>query len=220
MKAALLPLLIALSSAAFGLASGATITFHFENPKLQPASYQFIINQDGSGHFESDPGSSAAPDAAGIAPQPVSRAIHIGQPLLGEIFQTARTHKLFAEKCESNKDDVAFTGRKTVSYSGPDGKGSCTFNWSNDRQLNGLADDFIAVAYTLEEGRKLSVEHEHDRLSLDAELETLEDAAKGGQAKEIENIAPELVSIAADGAVMERARTRARRLLATAKPHS
>ena len=200
--------------------SGAQIKFHFENPKLQPASYTFVVNEDGSGHFQSHPGEGAAPDAEGIEPQPVSRDIKIGQPLLGQIFQTARAQKFFAETCDGKKDKIAFTGRKTVSYTGPDGHGACTFNWSKDQQINHLTDEFIAVANTLEEGRKLAVEHEHSRLSLDAELESLEDAVKNGQAMEIENIAPELTSISSDEAVMDRARARARRLLASAKEHS
>jgi hypothetical protein len=82
-----------------------------------------------------------------------------------------------------------------------------------------VSDDLIAVAFTLEEGRRLIVEHEHSRLSLDAELEELQDAAKSGRAQQIQNIAPQLEAIAADEKVMERARNRARQLLGKdAKP--
>jgi hypothetical protein len=76
-----------------------------------------------------------------------------------------------------------------------------------------LAEDLIAVAFTLEEGRRLAVEHQHDRLSLDAELEELQDAVKSGRAQQIQNIAPQLNAIAADEKVLERARSRARQLL-------
>jgi hypothetical protein len=76
-----------------------------------------------------------------------------------------------------------------------------------------LADDLIAVAFTLEIGRRLAVEHEHNRLSLDAELEELQDAAVAGRAQEIQNIAPQLEAIAGDEKVLERARSRARQLL-------
>jgi hypothetical protein len=76
-----------------------------------------------------------------------------------------------------------------------------------------LSDDLIAVAYALEVGRRLAVEHEHDRLSLDAELEELDDAVKGGRAQQIQNIAPQLETIASDEQVLSRARARARQLL-------
>jgi hypothetical protein len=58
------------------------------------------------------------------------------------------------------------------------------------------------------------VEHEHNRLGLDEELEALQDAVKGGRAQQIQNIAPQIHSIASDEKVLERARLRARQLLA------
>ncbi|HLH35217.1 MAG TPA: hypothetical protein VKX41_11115 [Alloacidobacterium sp.] len=196
-------------------ANKAHIRFIFENPKLQPANYVLDINEDGTGHFQSQPGNAAAPDAEGITPQPVTTDIKINEPLLGSLFKTARSHNYFNVACESTKSKVAFTGKKALQYTGPDGEGSCTFNWSHDQQLMKVVDDLIAVAFTLEEGRRLAVEHEHSRLSLDAELEELQDAAKAGRAQQIQNIAPQLEAIASDEKVMERARTRARQLLAT-----
>jgi hypothetical protein len=193
--------------------STAHIRFVFENPKLQPATYVMDINEDGTGHFHSEPGSAAAPDAEGITPQAVTTDIKIGEPLRSMLFKTARSHNYFSVACESTKTKVAFTGKKALQYTGPDGDGSCTFNWSRDQQLMKLADDLIAVAFTLEEGRRLAVEHEHSRLSLDAELEELQDAVKSGRALEIQNIAPQLQAIASDEKVMERARSRARQLL-------
>ena len=121
--------------------------------------------------------------------------------------------------CEAPGSHVAFTGKKTVSYTGPDGHGECTYNWSRDQQLNQLADDLMAIAYTIDEGRRLATEHVHSRLSLDAELEALQDAAKDRRALEIENISSELESIANDEAVMNRARNRARALLSGSAKH-
>lgn len=200
-------------AAAAQQASTANIRFIFENPKLQPANYVLDINEDGTGHFRSEPGSAAAPDAEGIAPQPVTTDIKIEEPLRSTLFKAARSHNYFNVVCESTKSKVAFTGKKALEYTGPDGNGSCTFNWSRDQQLMKLAEDLIAVAFTLEEGRRLAVEHQHDRLSLDAELEELQDAVKSGRAQQIQNIAPQLNAIASDEKVLERARNRARQLL-------
>ena len=193
--------------------NSARIRFIFENPKLQPANYLLDIYEDGRGYFKSEPGSISPPDAEGIMPQPLSTDITIEEPLRGLLFKTARSHNFFAVACESAKVKVAFTGKKALQYTGPDGNGACTFDWSRDQQLMKVADDLIAVAFTLEEGRRLTVEYEHDRLSLDAELESLQDSVKAGRAQQIQNIAPQLQAIAADEKVMDRARTRARALL-------
>lgn len=193
----------------------AKIRFIFENPKLQPASYVMDIQEDGSGHFKSEPGSAPPPDAEGVMPQPFSSDIKIEEPLRSQLFKTARSHNYFDVACESTKVKVAFTGKKPLQYTGPDGDGSCTFNWSRDQQVMKIADDLVAVAFTLEEGRRLAVEHEHSRLSLDAELESLQDAVKSGRAQQVQNIAPQLKAIAEDEQVMARARARARQLLGT-----
>ena len=117
-------------------------------------------------------------------------------------------------ECESRQHHVAFTGTKILTYTGSNAHAGCTFNWSQDPLLMKVADDFIAIAMTLEAGRRLRLWYLHDRLSLDAELETLAEAVKRGSALELQNIAPELRAIAADQAVMKRAQARAAALLA------
>jgi len=190
----------------------AQITFSFEHPQLDPANYTLLIRQDGSGHYQSTPG--PGPNSTdGIAGAPLARDIEIRDPLLSAFFQTARSHSFFAIACEAPNSHVAFTGKKTLSYSGPEGHCECTYNWSRDQQLNQLADDLMAIAYTIDEGRRLATEHVHSRLSLDAELEALQEAVKDRRALELENISPELEAIANDDAVMNRARNRARALL-------
>ncbi|HEX3438173.1 MAG TPA: hypothetical protein VHT24_15495 [Pseudacidobacterium sp.] len=191
----------------------AHIRFIFENPKLQPANYVIDINEDGSGHFHSVPGSAVTSDPDGVVSQPIDMDIKIEEPLRSSLFKIARAHNFFDVACDSTKTKVAFTGKKALVYSGPDGDGSCTFNWSRDQQIMKVADDLIATAYTLEVGSRLTVEREHDRLSLDSELEALQDAVKGGRAQQVQNISPQLQSIADDEKVMERARNRARQLL-------
>jgi hypothetical protein len=219
----MLPVLITL---AFGLwqapaAAGTspTIVFQFENQQLQPAAYSIEIHEDGSGHYKSmpatpTPGTTIASDPSDeIAPQPQDRAIKISEPLRGQLFAAARSHHFFAIACEAPKSHVAFTGKKTLAYSAADGHGSCTFNYSRDESLNRMVDQLEAVAFTLEEGQRITVQHQHSRLALDAELETLEDAARNGRALEMQNIAPQLQSIVDDEEILLRARKRAKALL-------
>ena len=190
------------------------VSFDFANPALTPAIWRVEIAAQGSAHYHSHPGEAGAPDATGALPLAFDQQIEISARVRKQIFAIAQTHRLFAVPCES-RHKVAFTGSKTVAYRGPDGQGSCTFNWSQDPQMMKVAETFLAISTTLEEGRKLRLEYLHDRLSLDAELETLADAAKTGAAIELQNIAPELRAIASDGAVMKRAQARANALLAS-----
>jgi hypothetical protein len=62
-------------------------------------------------------------------------------------------------------------------------------------------------------GRKLDFERRFDRLGLDAELLSLENAVKSKDALELGNIASTLKTIASDTDVMQRARMRAGKLL-------
>jgi hypothetical protein len=195
----------------------ATVIFQFENPQLQPAAYSIEISENGTGHYKSSPAAPAPvtdiANADTITPQAQDRPIRISEPLLSRIFAVARSKPVLSNGCEAPKTHVAFTGKKTLTYSGPDGHGSCTYNWSRDQQISQITDDLMAISYTLEEGARLAIEHEHSRLGLDAELEALQDAAKDRRALEIENISAQLESIANDDAVMNRARNRALALL-------
>jgi len=119
--------------------------------------------------------------------------------------------------CDDGAKNIAFQGTKTLQYEGPEGRGSCTYNWSKNGQIDKLTDQFQGVVTTLDEGSKLQRQYEHGRLSLDTELEFLEQMVHEGRAIELENIAPILQTLAGDEAVLQRVQRRARALLAEAK---
>ncbi len=196
-------------------AARAQIRFTYENPKLQPQKYVVTVNEDGSGHFLSEVGASEKnendPDNVPAGPQDLP--IHISAALRQQMFATARKNKLFAIACDGREKNIAFQGTKTLEYEGPEGKGSCTYNWSKNAQIEKLTDQFEAVAATLEEGAKLQRQYEHGRLSLDQEMEFLEQLAHEGRAIEVENIAPILKTLAGDEAILQRVQRRARALL-------
>ena len=214
---ALLPFLLVLGGrivAAQG-GNGAQIRFTYENPKLQPPKYVLTVAEDGSGHFKSEAGGPT--DGQSMASEPQDRPIHISKSLRESVFATARKNKLFAISCDDGGKNIAFQGNKTLEYDGPEGKGSCMYNWSKNAQIDKLSDQFEAIAATLDEGGKLQRQYEHGRLSLDAEIEILEQMAHDGRAIEIENIAPILQKLAGDDAVLQRVQRRARALLQEAK---
>lgn len=189
------------------LVSPSSIRLSVENPQqIQPLTYSLQISADGSGVYR------AALSGEGIAGETVQLAFHIQEPLLSHLFDAVRSPRFFAE-CEPTGGRVAFTGKKTLEYKGPERTGSCTFNYAREKAANEVAEELIAVAYTLQEGVRLSRDHRYDRLGLYDELASLQDAAHEHRALELENIAPELQSIAQDDAVMNIARRRAQALL-------
>lgn len=209
---------LALLTGAPGLAalaqSPATVTFHFENPQLQPAKYTITIHEDGTGHFHAEAGPNNPDDIAALPSEGQDRPIQVRAPTTQRLFAIARAKKFFDVACEAGETHLAFTGKKQLDYQGRDGHGSCTYNYSKDPKIQWITAEMEGIAVTLEEGRRLEIEHQHGRLSLDAELETLETLVQDGQAVELENIAPTLLAIVKDETVMQRAQKRARRLLA------
>jgi hypothetical protein len=197
-------------------ASQAQIRFSYENPKLQPPKYALTVNEDGSGHFRSEGQGPASDDPGSVPAEPQDRPIHISKAMRETMFVTARKNKLFAFACDDGAKNIAFQGTKTLQYEGPEGQGSCTYNWSKNAQIDKLTDQFEAIAATLDEGSKLQRQYEHGRLSLDSEMEILEQMVREGRAIEIENIAPLLKTLAGDEAVLQRVQRRARTLLEAA----
>jgi hypothetical protein len=192
----------------------ATVTFHFEDARMQPAKYTITVHEDGTGRFQAEAGPASPDDTAALPSEGQDRPLQITAPTTQRIFATARAKKFFAIACDAGDAHLAFTGKKELGYQGADGHGNCSYNYSKDPKIDWLTTEMQGIAATLEAGRRLEIEHEHGRLSLDAELETLEGMAQNGQALELGNIAPQLLAIVKDDAVLQRAQKRARHLLA------
>ena len=139
--------------------------------------------------------------------------IQLSKDFTDKVFAMAQQHNWFNEECESHAK-VAFQGWKKISYSGPEGQGSCTFNYSQDKQIQAFGESLVGVAETLHEGARLELLLQHDRLGLDREMEYISDSAKDGRLREIVAIRDILQRLAQDDELLERVRKRARSLLA------
>jgi hypothetical protein len=192
--------------------TGAQISFTYENPKLEPHKYVLVVGEDGSGNYHSQSNGSSA-DGLNMSADSLDRPIHVSKAVRESMFATARKNKFFAKGCDDGGKNIAFQGTKTLAYEGPDGQGSCIYNWSKNNQIGKLTDQFEAIATTLDEGSKLQRQYEHGRLSLDSEMEILEQMVSEERAIEIENIAPILKTLSGDEAVLQRVQRRARALL-------
>ena len=191
------------------------VSFHFERPGLAVPRFTLLIREDGTGTYQAE----EAPVSSGNAAlQPttgkhIDRAINLSQPTVANLFKTARSLDHFNIECASKAKNIADTGKKTLTYSGTDGHGSCTYNYSENKSVMSLTDTFQAIAFTLDEGRRLDYLHRYDRLGLDAEMESLAHEHDMKRALELGTIAPTLTSLANDDALMQRVRTRAVKLL-------
>lgn len=191
------------------------ITVEFNAPSLIPAHWTLTLHSDGSAHFHSD---RALPDPLTSDPTApslplIDRDLKLSPEFTQRFFSTARERNFFNIKCESH-NKVAFQGTKTLTYSGPDGQGSCQFNYSSDKKIQDLGDSVTALVASIVEGIKLASLETHDRLGLDREMDYVVEAAKDGRLQQISVIREQLEHLAADEALLERVRHRARHLLA------
>ena len=201
-----------------------TLTFHFEHPGLPVPEYTLALHPDGTGTYAaqyspappqtSRYGGADASLPAPVMPEPVSMPIQLSAATTAKLFEHARTVGYFEHPCESKAKNIANTGRKVLSYAGPDATGACTFNYTDNKLIAGLTDTFFGIAFTLEEGHTLAASHRFDHLGLDSEIIQFAEAVKQGRALEVGVIAPVLRSIAEDPQLLDRVRARATQLLA------
>lgn len=197
--------------------SGPSLRIEFSNPALAPANWALILRPDGSGHFHSERGNVPSSATANIEPVTVDRDVQLSPPFAARIFDVVRRHNLLRdERCESHLK-VAFQGWKKLTYSGPDGNGSCEFNYSRDKELQWVGESMIAVASTIIEGVRVEMLLQHDPLGLDSALEFIQQGAQDGRLQQVCAIRGILEKLQNDPAVMERVRRRARTLLAASE---
>jgi hypothetical protein len=197
----------------------AEISFQFERVGLSVPQFTMKLREDGAARYEAEQAerSSTATSMRGEAAQHINRTLMLSPETATKIFKTARELNDFNIECASKLKNIADTGKKTLSYTGPDGHGSCVYNFSENKSVTMLTETFLAIAFTMDEGRKLEFLHRYDRLGLDAEMITLSQEVETGRALELGTIAPTLTAIADDMAVLQRVRVRAAKLLEQAK---
>jgi hypothetical protein len=191
---------------------GPVFRVDFTNPGLTPAKWSIEMHPDGTAHFHSEPGEKTAVQLHAIEPGALDRDIRLSREFADRAFGTAHRHRFFGEACESHLK-VAFQGAKTFTYTGPDGTGSCEFNYSKSKDIQALGESLVAVASTVVEGARLELLLQHDPLGLDQEMRFMKEASEDGRLQQMGAIEPILTKLAEDEDVMERVRRDARQLL-------
>jgi hypothetical protein len=193
----------------------AEVSFQFDRTGLPVPRFMLRVREDGTGRYLADQAETPATATSmrGQAAQHIDRSVNLTRGTAARIFKAARASNDFNIECESKAKNIANTGKKTLTYAGADGSGSCTYNYSEIKTIDTLTNTFVAIAYTMDEGRRLEFLHRYDRLGLDAEMISLSQEVEAGRALELGNIAPALAAIADDTALIQRVRLRAQKML-------
>jgi len=194
------------------------VIFQFERLGLTVPKFTLVVREDGTGTYKGEVapvsgGTNGGLLQASSAGQPIDRKIKISPATTENIFKTARSLDYFNIACASKAKNIADTGKKILSYSGSDGHGSCIYNYSENKAVTQLTETFQAIAFTMDEGRKLDFMHRYDRLGLYSEIDSLNREVQEKRALELGNIRQSLAAIVNDEALMQRVRERAVKLL-------
>jgi hypothetical protein len=223
--------LLAATVCAQQLPAKATVTFKFDWPQAHPGNYTIVVNADGQVQYDSRDGGLTPPqqrnapvesnaeqsyqtqDAA--SQEPYHLDFRGSGSTTQKVFALAQRTKYFNGNFDFQKHAIAQNGRKTLTYEGPDHRGSTTYNWSENTAIQELTSIFQGISETIEAGRRLDFDRRFDKLGLDADLENMEKEAKEGHLYELQVIAPILQSLANDRTVLHVAQTRAQHILST-----
>ena len=209
-------LLVSLASAQpAGAPAGAqpSVTFIFDWSQGIPwHAYSITVQADGRTHFQGTP----APDTAtGGDTDLFQQDFTMSEVNRSKIFDLAKKLNYFQSDFDSHLKRIAQTGSKTLAYTSAAAHGSTTYNWSQNADVQELSRLFVAIANTLDYGRKLSFQYRFDKLGMDARLKELEDIRANHYVEELNAIAPILRKIANDPDMMHISRQAAQQLLRT-----
>jgi len=172
----------------------ARIMFELESPGESPPHYWIELGENGDGKYQ----------AASSDDMPASNmTFHLQMDATSAWFAEARALHFFNGPFEARRK-VAFSGRKTLRYEGPDGAGKATLNYTENKQMNDMVSNFLGIALTLQLGQRLETDARFHRIGLDVDMVAYKDSLKNHLATHPEIIAPILQRLVTDPEVMTR----------------
>ncbi len=186
-----------------------TVTFTLDFPGSQPDHYSFEVREDGRSSYESS--GKLGPDSE--ITDSFSFDFSVSPETREKIFGLAARAKYFQHDLDSHRKNMAFTGKKTLTYQDGQRSGESTYNYSPDPVVQDLTSLFQDMSGTLEIGHRLEYDYRYQKLALEEELKRTEGMTRTGFPVELQAIAPILQRIVGDSSVMNMSRARAQRLL-------
>ncbi|MGO9516874.1 MAG: hypothetical protein ACLPND_07520 [Candidatus Korobacteraceae bacterium] len=189
----------------------ASVWFNFEWSEGVPwQNYSIRVQSDGKTHFNGTPSPSQVGDT-----DAVQRDFIMSETNRQKIFDSARRLNYFQGDFDSHLKRIAQTGSKTLAYKSVQVRGSSTYNYSQNPDVQQLTQLFLRVATAIDYGRQLAWSYRYDKLGLDQRLRELEELQAGHQVEELTAIEPMLRKIADDPNLMHISRQSAQHLLKT-----
>jgi hypothetical protein len=187
----------------------AAVTFTLDFPGSQPGHYSVQVQSDGKARYES----SGRPSPGSDDSDTFDYEFTISPATREKIFALSARAGYFQKNLDSHRKNMAFTGKKTLSYKDAQRNGESTYNYSPDVAMQELTNLFQGLSATLELGHRLEYSLRYQKLALAEDLKRTEESARLSPPVEIQAIAPILQQIIADSSVMNVTRARAQRLL-------
>ena len=186
-----------------------TVAFTLDFPGSQPGHYSVQVQSDGKARYES----SGRPSSGSDESDNFDYEFTISPATREKIFSLSAKAGYFQKDLDSHRKNMAFTGKKTLSYKDAQRSGESTYNYSPDVAVQELTNLFQGLSATLELGHRLEYSLHYQKLALAEDLKRTEESARLSPPVEIQAIAPILQQIIADSSVMNVTRARAQRLL-------
>ena len=186
-----------------------TVAFTLDFPGSQPGHYSVQVQSDGKARYES----SGRPSSGSDESDNFDYEFTISPATREKIFSLSAKAGYFQKDLDSHRKNMAFTGKKTLSYKDAQRSGESTYNYSPDVAVQELTNLFQGLSATLELGHRLEYSLRYQKLALAEDLKRTEESARLSPPVEIQAIAPILQQIIADPSVMNVTRARAQRLL-------
>jgi hypothetical protein len=193
----------------------AVVTFTLDFPTSQPEHYSIRVPSDGSARYQSSgrlPPDSDETDSFDLD-------FTVAAQTRQKIFELAAKADYFQKDVDFQHKNLAFTGKKTLTYGDARRSGESTYNYSAHPAVQQLTSLMQSLSATLEFGHRLQYDLHYQKLALDEELKRMEEMARTNQLVEVTAIQPILDQIGADPSVINLTRARAQRLLARAGVH-
>jgi hypothetical protein len=206
-----------LGIAAFAFAAAqaqqaASVSFQLDFPHSEPEHYAITVTSDGHASYDSNGKLSPQSDAG----EPFHLEFAVSSSTCSRIFDLAKRARYFQGEVDSNKRNIASTGVKTLIYKDGQRSTKATYNYSPMQAVQELTALFQGLSATLEFGRRLDYYRHYQKLALNDELKSLEEASKNKNLFELQAIAPILQQIVKDPSVLNVDRARAQSLLSVA----
>lgn len=187
----------------------ATVTFTLGFPASQPSQYSLEVHSDGKARYKST--GKISPESAET--DSFEYEFIVSPATRNKIFELSAKAGYFQKDLDSHRKNMAFTGRKTLTYKDQSRNGESTFNYTPNVPAQDLTSLFQGLSATLELGHRLEYSLRYQKLGLAEDLKRTEESARMNSLVEIQAIAPILQQIVADSSVMNVTRARAQRLL-------